>query len=116
MTTIITIEKDNKEVRSVQARRDSDKERARDEKAGIIKRHYIQPEPNDILQKEIRSVQYSGMDKIKKYNKRYFDISIPKSYARIFKINKGDLFVWDIVRTEPLTFSLRKINTEGDSA
>lgn len=66
---------------------------------------------------ELRKVQESGsVNQTKEgYINRYFIISVPKSYIRKYKIKQSDLFAWSVVKEQPLTFVLKKINT-GDNS
>lgn len=40
----------------------------------------------------------------------FFNISVPKSFARRFNLGKGDMFMWSVAKESPLTFLLQQVN------
>ena len=60
-------------------------------------------------------VQYSGgRNKRSLSRQHYYNISLPKNYAKQFKLGKGDLFMWSLIRETPtLEFKLTRVNIEG---
>jgi hypothetical protein len=112
MTMNTLIDKDSNEIRLVQVNRGIDYEERRAEAEGRAKNQLTR---DDTIKKEVRNVRNSNRNQGKKHSRHYYSISIPKSYCRVFSISAKDCFVWDLTETEPLTFSLKRLNI-GDNA
>ena len=61
------------------------------------------------------AARYSKDKRISKQH--YYNISFPKNFCTRFGLGKGSLFLWSVVKDQPLTFKLTQVvvdnNNEG---